>query len=234
VTLVLNMKKAILVLFPIFLALALSSQPRPPQGLPSANTLCEDQAHALSSGAYVFSVFAHVRPPAFPVSRGIAVAVQLTSAQKLFLLSDGSKFQLWAGTARVPEEKVWSFLGNLADSCRLPADPADAVKLLNTRWESKELTRLQFEQLHNDFLTALSQYVSTVQERSNYFMATRFMGGGVDGSQYRIVYDNSWEHFEIEEWDLPINGQTRSMIQWVRQFQGVAEQSFQRTFGTKE
>jgi len=24
----------------------------------------------------------------------------------------------------------------------------------------------------------------------------------------RLVYDNSWEHFKIEEWDLPVNGDT--------------------------
>jgi len=227
------MKKAALVVPLLVVALPGYAQQPPRQGLPRANALCKDQGHALSSGAYVYSVLEHIWPPAFPVSGGITAAVQLMPAQKLFLHSDGSKFQLWAGTANVPDENVWRFLGELADSCRLPADPADAVKLLNIRWESRELPRLQFGKLHDDFLTALSQYVSTVREGSTSFMATGLMRFPVDASQYTIVYDNSWEHLEIKEWDLPINGQTSSMMQWVRQLQDVAEHSFQRHFGGK-
>jgi hypothetical protein len=44
----------------------------------------------------------------------------------------------------------------------------------------------------------------------------------VDASQYPIVYDNTLEHLEIEAWELPINGETDSMIKWVHELQDVA------------
>jgi hypothetical protein len=229
------MKNSLLVLI---LALCwtspLHSQRRPEHGPVKVGVSCKAQSHALESGVYGFAVLEHVWPPAFPASRGITVAVQFRPEIKAFLHTDGSKFELWVGTADVPGNNVWEFLEDLADACHLPADPADAVKLLKIRWEAKELQRVQFEQLHKDFIASLTDYVSTVRERSAYFMATTGIGGGVDAAIYPIVYDNSWEHFEIEEWDLPINGQPGPMIKWLREFQSVAEQTFPKSFGKKE
>jgi hypothetical protein len=209
----------------------LSAQQGPQPGPPKPGISCEDESHALESGVYVFAVMDHIWPPAFPVSRGITVAVQFTSEVKVFLHTDGSKLELWMGTAEVPGNNVWDFLEDVADSCHLPPDPADAVKLLKIHWESKELQRTQFEQLHTDFLAALTGYLSTVRERSAYYMATSYVGGGVDASNFSIVYDNSWEHFKILEWDLPVNGQVTPMIKWVHEFRSVAEQAFHRALG---
>jgi hypothetical protein len=150
---------------------------------------------------------------------------------KLFLHTDGTKFEVWMGTAEVPGNNLWNFLEDLADSCRLPPDPASSVKLLNIRWKTNELQRTQFEQLHRDFATALSQYVTLVAERSSYFMKTQGHGGGVDASSYPIVYDNSWEHFTIQEWDLPVGGQTTPMIKWVHELQKFAEGQFHISLG---
>jgi hypothetical protein len=95
------------------------------------------------------------------------------------------------GTADVPGNNVWDFLADLADSCHLPPDPADAVKLSNIRWEVRELQREQFEQLHQDFMGAPTDYVSTVRETSDHFMATRLVLIGLDAANDPIVYDNS-------------------------------------------
>jgi hypothetical protein len=221
----------------IVLALALggisqlSAQQGPQPGPPKAGVSCEDESHALESGVYVFAAVDHIWPPAFPTSRGITVAVQFSWEMKVFLHTEGGKFELWMGAAEVPGNNVWNFLGDLADSCRLPPDPADAVKLLKIRWEVKELQRPQFEQLHKDLMGALADYVSTVRERSAYFMTTNYMSFPIDAGAYTIVYDNTWEHFRIEEVDLPINGQTKPMIKWVHDFQNVAEQTFHRSLG---
>ncbi|MGA7367060.1 MAG: hypothetical protein WA424_13795 [Candidatus Sulfotelmatobacter sp.] len=205
----------------------LSAQSSPPK----PGISCEDESHALESGVYVYAVMDHIWPAAFPVSRGITVAVQFRPEVKVFLHTDGKKFELWTGTAGVPGDNVWDFLRDLADSCRLPPDPADAVKLLKIRWEAKELQRPQFEQLHKDLMGALADYVSTVRERSAYFMTTNYMSFPIDAGAYTIVYDNTWEHFRIEEVDLPINGQTKPMIKWVHEFQNLAEQTFHRSLG---
>jgi len=170
-------------------------------------------------------------PPAFPTGRGITIAVGLSWGSKAFLRAqDDGKYQFWLGTAQVPTGNVVDFLGDLADSCRLPPDPADAVKLLNIHWDVKELSRSQFEQMHSTFMTALSDYFSTVRERSAYFLAKKRVGGGVDASGYVIIYNNSWEHLKIDELDLPINGQTTSMIKWVHEFQREVEQAFHGKF----
>jgi hypothetical protein len=169
-------------------------------------------------------------PPEFAIARGITVAVQLSWGANAFLRAQDGKYELWLGTAQVPEGDVVDYLESLADSCRLPPDPANAVKLLNIHWDVKELTRSQFERMHSVFMTALSEYFSTVRERSWYYLANNRVGGGVDASSYPIVYDNSWESLKIDEWDLPINGQKTSMIKWVHQFQREVEQAFHGKF----
>jgi hypothetical protein len=197
-----------------------------PQSPAKATTSCEEQEGALKSMAYIDATEDQIWPAAFPLSRGITVAVELSYEAKAFLHTDGSKYELWLGTGQISGGKVVYFLEDLADSCRLPPDPADAVKLLNIHWEVKELSRSQFEQLHSSFMTALSQYSSLVRERSSYFMATMNFEIPLDASRYTIVYDNSWEHLKIEELDLPINGHTTSMIKWARAFKKTVEETF--------
>jgi hypothetical protein len=170
-------------------------------------------------------------PPAFPTGRGITVAVGLSWGSKAFLRAqDDGKYELWLGTAQVPTGNVVDFLEDLANSCRLPPDPANAVKLLNIHWDDKKLTRSQFEQMHSAFMTALSEYFSTVRERSAYFLAKKIAGGGVDAGGYVVICNNSWENLRIDETDLPINGQPTSMIKWVHQFQREVEQAFHGKF----
>ncbi|MHB8525931.1 MAG: hypothetical protein ACYDD2_07230 [Candidatus Acidiferrales bacterium] len=225
------MKGVLLVVtFAVFCILPLRAQQRSggDSAKPCAN--CKEQKNALASGAYGYAAMNNIWPPTFPVGAGITIAVQLKPEIKVFLHANGDRFELWVGTAQVPGNNVWDFLGDLADSCRLPPDPADAVKLLKIRWEVKDLQQKQFEQLHKDFMDALTSYVFTVQGRSAVFMAHKLQGGGVDASIYPIVYDNSWEHFKIDEWDLPVNGQTTSMIKWVHELKRFAEGSFHRSF----
>ena len=111
---------------------------------------------------------------------------------KAFLTAEGDKYNEWLGTAQVPKGNVIEFLESTADSCQLPPDPADAIKLLNIHWEVKALTRKEFDQLHAKFMLVLTQYLSTVRERSNYYLEKNRSGGGVDASEYVIEYDNSW------------------------------------------
>ena len=220
--------KAFVLILAFSSALPVYSQRPPQDGPPTAGVGCEDQSHALASGAYGLAVLEQVWPAAFPRSAGITIAVVFRPEISVLLHTDGTKFELWIGTANVPKNNVWNFLEDLAESCHLPPDPADAVKLLNIQWEAKELKPAQFEQLHKDFITALTDYVSTVRERSAHFMSKRSQGGGVDASIYPVVYDNSWEHLKIEEWDLPVNGKPSPIIKWVHELQSVAQLTFHR------
>lgn len=231
------MKNLIVIALTLSLATPLYSQrERPSQQKVTFN--CENQQHALESGVYVYAVMDRIWPPdslpPVPVGSGITLSVQYWPAGKVFLHTKGTKFELWLGTPGVPKGNIWDFLEDAADTCKLPPDPAEAVKLLKVHWEVDTLTREQFERLNGDFLSALTEYVSTVRERSAYFLTKGLKGGGVDASGYRIVYDNSWEHFEIHELDLPIDGQPSPMIKWVRDFQVIAEKAFHVALGPKE
>lgn len=184
---------------------------------------CQDIRHALASGLYGYAVMDHIWPSTFGSSQGITIAVQFTPEIKVFLHTDGTKSAVWIGVVRVPDKKMWDFLSDQAESCTLPPDPADAVKLLNIAWESKEVSQREFEQVHADFMAALSDYVSAVRKRSDHFMRTKLQGGGVDASNYPVVYDNSWQHFKIVAWDLPLDDHPDPMIQWIHGFQRFVE-----------
>jgi len=198
-----------------------------------AKVSCKQIEHALASGLYGDAVINHIWPPAFGTSQGISIAVEFTPEIKVFLHTDGNKSTVWTSTVRVPGNNTWGFLNNLADSCVLPPDPADAVKLLNVAWETKEVPQAQFGEVHADFMAALLEYISAVQERSDHFLRTKRQGGGVDASNYPVVYDNSWQHFEILDWDLPLDNRTDPMIEWIHRFQRFAEREFQRPLATR-
>ncbi len=232
------MKNLIVFALALFLASPLYSQQATQPGVQKAALNCEEQRHALETGVYVYAVMDYIWPPDYPRPNpisflGITLAVGLWPEGKVFLHAKGTKFELWLGTPEVPGNNIWDFLDDVADSCKLPPDPADAVKLLKVHWEVETITREQFERLHEDFMTALTDFVSTVRERSAFVMAKGLHGGGVDSSGYRIIYDNSWEHLEIDELDLPIDGHLSPMIKWLREFQAAAEQTFHRPLGRR-
>ncbi|HUJ31705.1 MAG TPA: hypothetical protein VLY23_10530 [Candidatus Acidoferrum sp.] len=188
---------------------------------------CEDVSRAIESGAYVYAAIKHLWPPSFGTGQGLSVAVEVRPAIKVILHTADGKYELWMNNVGA-SNGVWQLLEDEAAACRLPPDPANAVKLFKISWEHKELSHAQFEELHGHFMTALTGYIRSVSERSAYFMRTDIMGGGVDASYYAIVYDNSWQHLEIEDWDLPIDHQTDPMIAWVHEFVKFADSAFGR------
>lgn len=118
---------------------------------------------------------------------------------------------------------------DLDQSCRLPPDPAAAAALIKIKWESADLSSPQFQQLHRDFTEALSHYIGKIQNRYDALIATRSRVVHLDSEGYSIVYDNDYEHLELEVWninDQPVN----PMLSWVRQLQRLAEERFKRRF----
>ncbi len=201
----------------------LASQERKADEPAKSGVKCEEQANAIASGDYVYAVMDGIRPP--DLRMGISVSVQFNFGRRVILYSNGEKYYLWLGITGVPGENIWSFLRDVAESCRLPADPGEAEKLLRIHWEVRELQRAQFEQLHRDFLNAFTQYTSTVKERSAYSMSTGLFAVPVDASGFTIIYDNSWEHFKIEELSLT-DGQKTPLVNWVEELRSYAQQTF--------
>jgi hypothetical protein len=67
---------------------------------------CEEQRSPLASGAYVYAVMDQIWPPALPVSRGITGAILFRPEIRIFLHTDGSRFELWIDTADIPGDNV--------------------------------------------------------------------------------------------------------------------------------
>ena len=89
----------------------------------------------------------------------------------------------------------------------------------------------QFSQIHQDFTNALSQYISRAQERYNPLMQTKTNVIYLDTANFRILYDNGYEHMEADVWNDPEGG--NSLLNWIRELQKIAEDSFHRRFASK-
>jgi hypothetical protein len=148
--------------------------------------------------------------------------------RKLVLWTDGEKFMLWMNTPDIPQKSISAFLRDLDQSCHLPADPVNAAALIRTSWENKELSAAEFSQLHRNFTAALSQYVGTIQDRYSSITATRLVPIYVDSSFYRIVYDNHFEHIEIDAWNVLEPTKENLVVKWAHDLQKLAENSFRK------
>jgi hypothetical protein len=183
---------------------------------------CSDQTHGTPE-FYYDAVVDHFKPPDFVYEHAI-IKISVGQEQRLILLTDGYTFHLWMGRPDVPQENVYQFLDDLYASCRLPADPDDAAKLIKVIWESKELSQTQFTKLHEGFTSALSKYVSTLQHRYPALVATPTYTIALDATTHPIVYDNTNEHIEIKApmlADHPI-----PITDWIKELQKLAEDSF--------
>jgi hypothetical protein len=204
---------------------------QPQQTQPSQGANCGNTPALHQTTQYYDDVVRAIHPP-FPASQGITILVG--DEKKLVLHTDGEKFQLWTDTLDMPAKNIWTFLNDLDDACHLPLNPADVVGLLKVKWQSQEISRAEFERLHTDFMTALAQYASGVQKKSAYFLATRAEAFYLDASDYTIVYDNTYQHFQIQAPDVPDDHKVDPMIEWVHELQKAAEDSFHRPFGREK
>jgi hypothetical protein len=186
-------------------------------------TVCGDRSKGLPD-FYYEDVIAHIEPPDWKKS---LIKIILGQNNRLALWSEGKTFTLWRGTPEITQKSIGNFLLDLDQSCRLPAAPAAAAALIKVKWESSDLSSPLFEKLHRDFTEALSHYVAKTQDRYDGLIATRLRVVHLDAEGYSVVYDNSYEHLELEVWNMndePIN----SMLSWVQQLQRLAEGKFKR------
>jgi len=192
-------------------------------------TLCEDQRKALPD-SYPEAVLARIRPPN---SQDFLVSINLAGDPKLMLGTTGDHFQLWTYIPDLGGKNVREFLKDLADSCRLPFLPGEAAALVKVKWESKELSATQFDQIHREFTRAASAYLSKAQNRYGPLLKTKMLTTHLDALYFEITYDNQDEHFELRVWDEG-DKSTDPMVKWGHDVLRLAAQSFHRSFGYKE
>jgi len=188
-------------------------------------TVCGDRSKGLPD-FYREAVLARMDPPDWKKS---LIRINVGQEKKLALWSDDKNFRLWTNTPEITQKSIGEFLLDLDQSCRLPGDPAEAAALIKVKWESSELSSPQFARIHRDFTEAVSHYVVKIQDRYGAMIATRLLVVHLDSEAYSIAYDNSYEHLELEVWnmnDQPVN----PVLSWVHQLQRLAEERFKRSF----
>jgi hypothetical protein len=220
------MRTLVFVAYLFFSVGFLEAQEPQPHPHSNAGLTCADAAKGLPM-FYYQAVLDRYRPPDWSESlNSITVGME----RKIVLWTDGKKFLLWTDTPVIPKKNknIVDFLLELDEECRLPPDPRDAADLIKVDWESKELTEAQYTQLHRDFSDALAKYVSKIQVRYPEMMATRVkILQHLHRPLYSIVYDNSYEHIEVQAWDDPKD----DLVKWVYGLHRLAEDSFHRSFG---
>ena len=176
---------------------------------------------------YYFEALKQIKPPEWKDS---LISITVGAEVKLVLWTDGAQFRLFTDTLKTPK-KIYDFFLDLDRSCRLPPTPDEAAKLVDIQWESTDLTSAQFGTLHREFTTALGQYAAEMQNSYNPLMRSQLVPTYVDAVRYTIVYDNHYQHDEVQAWDVPEHGTgTEAMLNWVHELHRLGEASFHRPF----
>lgn len=174
-------------------------------------------SHGVLTNCYYQAVLEAIRPPGWQESR---VTISFGDEFKYILRTNGKRFVLLKGS---PAGDIYKQLQSLDLSRRLPPDPGKAVDLVSYTWKTTELSAAEFNRLHQDFTSALTQYVSAIQTR----YAKVLEKGGVlhlHTPQYLVVYDNrGFEHVSVEAWDDTQDPAKASrIIAWVHTVQNLA------------
>ena len=202
-------------------ALPLRRQESHSQAAPSAGCVQEGQA----LGWRYDEIVSLIWPPDWDQQ---AVTIAMGEPSKLILRTDGDKeFELLAGEPEQPD--VYGFLLDLANSCRLPADPEAAADLVKMRWETRQISRAQFEKLHADFTAALAQYAARINATYGSIISTHLISAAVDAGRELIVYDNFSEHVEVYSWIVEGN-KDDPILKWGRELNQSAADTFHRPY----
>jgi hypothetical protein len=209
----------------LFFAMAL--QPAKTHAQLNREASCINQRKGVPQ-SYLVAVLAQINPPGW--DQGL-VKITMGAERKLALWTDGEKFRLWMDSPELPQKSISAFLRDLDESCHLPSNPLDAAALIRVTWESTELSAVEFSRIHHSLMSALSQYVDKVRDRYNSITETRLIPIYVDSSSYRIVYDNHFEHIEIEAWNVSEPTEENLLIKWAHDLQKLAQGSFRKPGG---
>ena len=180
----------------------------------SSSNVCNGERNWHPGHWYYQEVWDHILPEDKPNSV-IVITISAYFDSKLILRAkDKNRFEL---LRLEPSPNLFQSLDDLDKSCRLPADPMEAIKLLNIRWETTEISSSLFENLHRGLTAALTEYIADSQNRHKSILAD----GGVvilHGREYDITYDNDgYEHIQVEVNDgTDTSGKTFPLSGWVR------------------
>lgn len=207
------MIKRILIASFILQSLSLSGQK------PNAPS-CQVQGGGHTEDWYYQAVWDRIWPPDKPQSLIVIKLSDYFDTKIVLRKRDKATFELLRLSS---SESIFSILNDLDQSCRLPSSPTDAVKLLQVRWKKIEISHAQFEKLHREFTTSLSDYVLDIRRR--YGSDERIII--FHGKEYDISYDNDgYEHIEVVVNDgSDRSGSAFPLSNWAREVLALSEKT---------
>lgn len=201
----------------------LESQVNSGPGLP-----CTDNQRKMGGqDLFYFEAVKQIKPPEWKDS---LIGITVGGEVKLILWTDGRRFELITDTPKTPQKDIYDYFLDLDRSCRLPPTPEQALKLVGFQWERKDLPASQFASLHRAFDTALGAYAAQMQNRYDSLIKTQMSPSYVDALRYSIIYDNQYEHVEVQAWDVPEHGKSNAILNWVHGLKTLGEDAFHRSF----
>lgn len=198
----------------------------PQQKRPRTNpaTKCGDESLWRNDNSfsefYSKAVYDNFEPPDW---KKASIRITVDGEASLKLWTNGEQFKLWTYTTK--PRNINKYLDDLSDSCRLPGSPAEVAALVKIKWESADLSSEQFAQIHRNLIQALSQYVSSAQQRYKALTPMIYL----DAIGFRVKYDNPIEDINVEVVEDP--KQYKPILDWIHDLQKLAEVKFHRPFG---
>jgi hypothetical protein len=182
---------------------------------------CQNRTPVVSQW-YVQAVLDLLAPPEPPSSRPL-ISISITSTQqpKLVLRTNGKIYEMFRGS---PAQDVYKSLDEIDKACRLPSDPAQAVKLYPIKWDRAVITTALFEQTHRAFMASLLKCTRDLQGDYTSLLRSGVSYISFHTPEYKIIYDNGSVHLEItsDETDAK-NKQDNSMLAWVHMIEQMAK-----------
>jgi len=179
---------------------------------------CVAQPQELSY-AWKSQVLNDIHPPDW---NAYIVRIDVNMVDKVVLWTDGHKYKLWV--AKITYREVDDFLDALNKTCRLPKEPRDAAKAVPVKWESAELTALQFDTIHQNLIRSLSAYVADIGDRYKSLVNTGEVAYYVDAGVIRVSYQNTYEEFQLM---VPnASGSPQPMFGWFHDVEKLVEDKF--------
>ena len=156
----------------------------------------------------------------------ITISVSIALQSRLVLRERNGKFELLRGTIA---EDVDQALTSLEKAGALPLNPADAAEWFKVAWESADVTRAQFDRLHQGLTSAFSHEVSSMERRYSRLLATRQTFVYLHMPRYVVAYDNRFEHLEVTVFDTAADvNKMDPVVSWTRGIIKLSEERFRQ------
>ncbi len=132
------------------------------------------------------------------------------------------KFEMVRGTI---QGNLLTMLDTLDVQCQLPANPILAADRITVKWERVELSSAEFQGIHEKLTAALAGQARNAQARYQPLLASRLWYMNLHTPQYRVSFDNRFEHIETTVEDVkPKSGEPDPVLEWVHALIKLSEE----------